>query len=68
MEEALGSASRSDVDPLSQSGHFKGGREDPQEPFQGSVRCPYGFYQGRKYMRLATLAGQHDLEQGRPPG
>ena len=29
MEEALVSASRADVDPLSQIGHSKGGCEDP---------------------------------------
>ena len=45
MEEALGSASRSDVDPLSQSGHTKGGCEHLQGPFQGSVCRPYGLYQ-----------------------
>ena len=42
MEEALGPAARYDVDPLSQGGHPNCGCEDPQEPFQGSVRHPYG--------------------------
>ena len=34
----------SDVDALSQSGHSKGGCEDPQGRFQGSVRRPHALY------------------------
>ena len=49
MEETLGGPSRSDVDPMSQSGHSKGGFEDPQGPFQGSVCPPYGPYRGGKF-------------------
>ena len=48
MEQALGSSSRSDVDPLSQSGHSKPGYEDPLGPFQGSVCGPYRLYRGGK--------------------
>ena len=68
MEEAPGSASRADVDPLAQSGHPKGGCENLQGPFQGSVCRPYGLYRGGKYPRLGGLTEQHDLEQGPPTG
>ena len=66
MGEALGSASRPDVDLLSQSRHSEGGCQDPQGPFQGSVCRPHGLYRGGKYTILGGLADDHDVEQGRP--
>ena len=44
MEEALGSASGLDVDPLPLMGHSKGGSEDSQGPLQGSAGCSYGMH------------------------
>ena len=46
IEEAPGSASRSDVDPLSQSAHPKGEGEDPQGTLQRSAVRPYGLCGG----------------------
>ena len=68
MEENLLSASRSDVDSLSQSGYTKGGCKDPQGQFQGNARCPHGVYGGGTHLRLGGLADQNDLEQGRSIG
>ena len=42
MEEALGSASGTDVDPLPPLGHSKSDSEDSQGPLQGSAGCSYG--------------------------
>ena len=66
MEEALGSASELDVDPLPSMGHSKGGSEDPQGPLQGSAGCSYGMHRGGKYPTLGGLVDQNDLKQGRP--
>ena len=68
MEEALGSASRADVDRLSQSEHTTSGREDSQGPFRGSAGGPHGVYQGGKYLKLGGLADQYDLEQSHHTG
>ena len=68
MEEALGSASGLDVDPLTPMGHFKGDSEDLQGPLQGSAGCSYGMQRGGKHPGLGGLIDQHDLKQGRPTG
>ena len=68
MEEALGSASGIDVDPLPPLGHSKSDSEDSQGPLQGSAGCSYGMHRGGKYPTLGSLIDQHDLEQGRPTG
>ena len=44
MEEALGSASGFDVDPLPPMGYPKGGSEDPQGPLQGSAGRSHGMH------------------------
>ena len=68
VEEALGSASRTDVDPLPPLGHCKSDSEDSQGPLQGSAGCSYGMHRGGKYPTLGSLIDQHDLKQGRPTG
>ena len=66
MEEALGSTSGFDVDPLPPMGHPKGGSEDPQGPLEGSAGRSYGLHRGGKYPGVVGLTDQHDLKQGRP--
>ena len=68
VEEALGSASGFDVDPLPSMGHSKGGSEDSQGPLQGSPGCSYGKHRGGKHPRLGGLTDQYDLKQGRSTG
>ena len=68
VEEALGSASGLDVDPLPPLGHSQSDSEDSQGPLQGSAGCSYGMHRGGKYPTLGSLIDQHDLEQGRPTG
>ena len=68
MEEALGSASGLDVDPLPPLGHSKSDSEDSQRPLQGSAGCSYGMHRGGKYPTLGSLIDQHDLKQGLPTG
>ena len=68
VEEALGSASGFDVDPLPPMGHSKGGSEDSQGPLQGSAGWSYGMHRGGGHPRLGGLTDQHDLKQGRPTG
>ena len=68
VEEALGSASGIDVDPLPPLGHSKSDSEDSQGPLQGSAGCSYGMHRGGKYPTLGSLIDQHDLKQGRPTG
>ena len=55
MEEALGSASGFDVDPLPPRGHSKGGCEDSQGPLQGSAGCPCGMHRGGEHPRLTNV-------------
>ena len=54
MEEALGSASGIDVDPLPPLGHSKSDSEDSQGPLQGSAGCSYGMHRGGKYPTLVV--------------
>ena len=68
MKEALGSASRFDMDPLPPMGHSKGGSEDSQGPLQGSAGCSYAMHRVEKHPKLGGLTDQHDLKQGRPTG
>ena len=62
VEEALGSASGIDVDPLPPLGHSKSDSEDSQGPLQGSAGCSYGMHRGGKYPTLGSLINQHDLK------
>ena len=68
QEEALGSASGFDVDPLPPMGHPKGGSGDPQGLLQCSAGCSYGMHRGGMYPRLGGLTDEYDLKQGRPTG
>ena len=67
-QEAPGSASRTDLDPLSESGHSEGGCQDLQGPLQGNVGRPHTVYRGGKYTGFPGVADQHELEQRRPFG
>ena len=68
MEDTLGSASRSNVDPLSKNGRSEDDREHARRRLQGDARCPRWMYRGERYPGLSGLANEHDPDQGFPTG
>ena len=63
MEETLGSASRSDVDPLSHSGCSKGGCEDPQGPSKAVFVLPMGCTKEKSFRDWVALLDNMTLNK-----